>query len=79
MNTYIVVSGGNVVVSTGIVVVSTAGVSIGIIEVSVPVLSESPETLFVELHPAAPIMRAPAQARFKINFFIGLNFNYLTT
>jgi hypothetical protein len=61
----IVVSGGAVVVSTG-----TAAVSTGTAVESVIVLSEVPETLFVELHADAPIIIVPAIARLRINFFI---------
>jgi hypothetical protein len=52
-------------VSTG-----TAAVSTGTAVESVIVLSEVPDTLFVELQADAPIIIVPAIARLKINFFI---------
>jgi len=63
---FIVVSGGVLpTVSTGTAVVST-----GVTVESVIVLSELPDTLFVELHADAAIIIDPANARLKINFFI---------
>ena len=60
------VSGGVAfVVSTGTAVVST-----GLTVESVIVLSEVPDTLFVELHADAAIIIDPAKARLRINFFI---------
>jgi hypothetical protein len=47
-------------------------VSTGFIVVSVEVLSEVPDTFFVELHAEVAIITEPAKARLKINFFIGL-------
>jgi len=46
-------------------------VSTGFIVVSVEVLSEVPDTFFVELHAEMATITEPAKARLKINFFIG--------
>lgn len=52
-------------------------VSTGFIVVSVEVLSEVPDTFFVELHAEVAIITEPAKARLKINFFIGLILVYV--
>ena len=71
------VSGGTTVVSTGTMVVSATVVSTGTIVVSVVTLSVESEAFFVELHAVVATIIAPAKARLKINFFIGMGFNYL--
>lgn len=60
-------------VSGGIVLL----VSTGFIVVSVEVLSEVPDTFFVELHAEVATISEPAKARLKINFFIGFFLIYL--
>jgi hypothetical protein len=47
-------------------------VSTGIAVESIAVLSELSDTFFVELHAEVAIIIAPAAARLKIIFFIGL-------
>jgi len=61
-----VVSGGIVIVVSAVLAVST-----GIIVESTVVLSEVPDTFFVELHAVVAMAIDPAKARLKINFFIG--------
>jgi len=60
-------------VSTGIFLV----VSTGLIVVSTAALSVVPDIFFVELHEDATIVKHPATARLKINFFIGLILVYI--
>jgi hypothetical protein len=67
------VSGSFFVVSTGIFLV----VSTGLIVVSTAVLSVVPDIFFVELQEVATIVKHPAIARLKINFFIGLILVYV--
>jgi hypothetical protein len=69
-----VVSAGIVVVSGMVVVVVSIVpvVSTGIAVESIAVLSELSDTFFVELHAEVAIIIAPAAARLKIIFFIGL-------
>ena len=64
---------GLTVVSGGIVIVVSvvAAVSTGIAVESTVVLSDDPDTFFVELHAVVAIAIEPAKARLKINFFIG--------
>jgi len=69
-----VVSGGVVfVVSGGVVVVFVVSIGAVVVE-SVTVLSEEPATLLDELHADVAIIREPAKARLKINFFMGFCF-----
>ncbi|MEJ2881126.1 hypothetical protein [Pedobacter sp. GR22-6] len=63
---FTVVSGGIVIVVSAVLAVST-----GIIVESTVVLSEVPDTFFVELHAVVAMAIDPAKARLKINFFIG--------
>jgi hypothetical protein len=53
--------------------VSTGGTAI---VVSTLVVSELPETFFVELHAEMAIVKVPATARLKINFFIRICFKF---
>jgi hypothetical protein len=65
------------VVSGGIVLVVSAGtreVSGADIVVSALVLSELPDTFFVELHAEIAMVSVPATARLRINFLIGICF-----
>jgi hypothetical protein len=61
-----------VVLDVSLTDVSAVGVVIVVL--SVAVLSEDPETFFVELHAEAASMIEPAKARLKIVFFITLVF-----
>ncbi|MNY70787.1 hypothetical protein D3C86_2089930 [compost metagenome] len=54
-------------------VVSTGGTDM---VVSTLVLSEPPETFFVELHAEMAIVKVPATARLKISFFIRICFKF---
>lgn len=65
-----VVSGGIVFMVSGIfLLVSTGGTAI---VVSTLVVSELPETFFVELHAETAMVKVPATARLKISFFMSL-------
>lgn len=73
----LVVSGGILAVSGGIVLIVSAGirdVSGADIVVSALVLSELPDTFFVELHAEIAVVSVAATARLKINFLIGICF-----
>jgi hypothetical protein len=63
-----VVSGG-VVLEVSLAAVSVVVVVVTVVE-SVVVLSEEPDTFFVELHAEAANIIEPAKARLKIVFFI---------
>jgi hypothetical protein len=69
-----VVSGGVVVFVVSVVVVPVVPVVVGVLLVvvveSVRVLSEEPDTFFVELHADVANIIDPATARLKIIFFI---------
>lgn len=67
------VSGGMVLVVSIVCVEST-----GTMVLSVVVLSELPDTFFVELHADVATNIVPAKARLKINFFIGWLFKFVT-